>query len=114
LGNSLMYKNGSCPGTFPSLLGAIGGFSGLFRPKLAGMKDPVLVSSTDGFGTKLLVAEMMAKYDTIGIDLVAMNVDDVVVTGAEPLFFLRLYRRREGRAWLIGELTRGKHGVLIS
>jgi phosphoribosylformylglycinamidine cyclo-ligase len=72
----------------PEVLGAIGGFSGLFRPRLRGVKDPVLVSSTDGVGTKLLVAEARGEYGTIGIDLVAMNVDDVVVTGAEPLFFL--------------------------
>ncbi len=74
--------------TRPEVLGAIGGFSGLFRPRLRGMKDPVLVSSTDGVGTKLLIAETRKKYDTIGIDLAAMNADDVVVTGAEPLFFL--------------------------
>jgi len=72
----------------PEVLGGIGGFSGLFRPRLAGMKKPVLVSSTDGVGTKLLVADMVGKYDTVGIDLVAMSVDDVVVLGAEPLFFL--------------------------
>jgi len=72
----------------PEVLGGIGGFSGLFRPRLRGMKDPVLVSSTDGIGTKLLVAKTRGEYNTIGIDLVAMNVDDVVVTGAEPLFFL--------------------------
>ena len=72
----------------PEVLGGIGGFSGLFRPRLRGLKDPVLVSSTDGVGTKLLVAETRGEYGTIGIDLVAMNVDDVVVTGAEPLFFL--------------------------
>jgi len=70
------------------VLGGIGGFSGLFRPRLAGMREPVLVSSTDGVGTKLLVAEARGRFETIGIDLVAMNVDDVVVTGAEPLFFL--------------------------
>lgn len=70
------------------VLGGIGGFSGLFMPRLRGMKAPVLVSSTDGVGTKLLIAEMMDRYDTVGIDLVAMCVDDVVVTGAEPLFFL--------------------------
>jgi phosphoribosylformylglycinamidine cyclo-ligase len=72
----------------PGVLGTIGGFSGLFRPRLRGMKDPVLVSSTDGVGTKLLVAVTRKRYDTIGIDLVAMNADDVVVMGAEPLFFL--------------------------
>ena len=72
----------------PEVMGTIGGFSGLFAPKLKGMKKPVLVSSTDGVGTKLLVAEVLKKYDTVGIDLVAMSVDDVVVLGAEPLFFL--------------------------
>jgi phosphoribosylformylglycinamidine cyclo-ligase len=72
----------------PEVLGGIGGFSGLFLPRLAGMKDPVLVSSTDGVGTKLMIADACGKFDTVGIDLVAMSVDDVVVTGAEPLFFL--------------------------
>lgn len=72
----------------PEVLGKIGGFSGLFKPRIQKMKDPVLVSSTDGVGTKLLIAELLGKYDTIGIDLVAMCVDDVVVVGAEPLFFL--------------------------
>ncbi len=72
----------------PEVLGKIGGFSGLFLPRLKAIKNPVLVSSTDGVGTKLLLAEMLDKYDTVGIDLVAMCVDDVVVVGAEPLFFL--------------------------
>jgi phosphoribosylformylglycinamidine cyclo-ligase len=72
----------------PEVLGGIGGFSGLFRPNLRRMKDPVLVSSTDGVGTKLMIADTLGKYDTVGIDLVAMSVDDVIVTGAEPLFFL--------------------------
>ena len=72
----------------PEVMGGLGGFSGLFRPRLAGMKKPVLVSSTDGVGTKLLIADMVKKYDTVGVDLVAMSVDDVVVLGAEPLFFL--------------------------
>jgi phosphoribosylformylglycinamidine cyclo-ligase len=72
----------------PEVMGTIGGFSGLFAPKLQGMKKPVLVSSTDGVGTKILIAEAQKKYDTVGIDLVAMSVDDVVVLGAEPLLFL--------------------------
>jgi len=72
----------------PEVIGKIGGFSGLFKPRIRRMKDPVLVSSTDGVGTKILIADSLGKYDTIGIDLVAMCVDDVVVMGAEPLFFL--------------------------
>ena len=72
----------------PEVLGGIGGFSGLFRPSLRGLKEPVLVSSTDGVGTKLMLADLLGKFDTVGIDLVAMSVDDVIVTGAEPLFFL--------------------------
>lgn len=72
----------------PEVLGAIGGFSGLFRPSVRRMKDPVLVSATDGVGTKLLIADLMGKYDSLGLDLVAMCADDVVVVGAEPLFFL--------------------------
>ncbi len=72
----------------PEVMGKIGGFSGLFRPRIDRLQDPVLVSSTDGVGTKILVADILNKYDTLGLDLVAMCVDDVVVVGAEPLFFL--------------------------
>ncbi|MGO9137399.1 MAG: phosphoribosylformylglycinamidine cyclo-ligase [Syntrophales bacterium] len=70
------------------VLSPIGGFGGLFRLDAGKYNNPVLVSSTDGVGTKLRIAQMMAKHDTVGIDLVAMSVNDVVVQGAEPLFFL--------------------------
>ncbi|KPK41201.1 MAG: phosphoribosylaminoimidazole synthetase [Omnitrophica WOR_2 bacterium SM23_29] len=68
--------------------GKIGGFGGTFELRLTKYKNPVLVSSTDGVGTKLKVAFLVDKHDTVGIDLVAMNVNDVVTYGAEPLFFL--------------------------
>ena len=66
----------------PGVLSGLGGFGGLFRPELAGMKEPVLVSGTDGVGTKLKLAFLMDKHDTVGIDCVAMCVNDVVCCGA--------------------------------
>ena len=70
------------------VVGDVGGFGGLFRPELAGMKDPILVSGTDGVGTKIKIAFEMDKHDTVGIDCVAMSVNDVICCGAQPLFFL--------------------------
>jgi phosphoribosylformylglycinamidine cyclo-ligase len=72
----------------PGVIGELGGFGGLFRPDLSGMKKPVLVSGTDGVGTKLKIAFAMDKHDTAGIDCVAMSVNDIVCSGAKPLFFL--------------------------
>lgn len=72
----------------PEALGGLGGFGALFSGRFKGIKDPVIISSTDGVGTKLMLAFMMDKHDTVGIDLVAMSVNDILVSGAEPLFFL--------------------------
>jgi len=72
----------------PEVVTDIGGFGGLFSLKAKKYRDPVLVASTDGVGTKLKVAFMVGKHDTVGIDLVAMCVNDVIVQGAEPLFLL--------------------------
>ena len=70
----------------PGVLGGLGGFAGLFRLDLTRYPNPVLASSTDGVGTKLVIAQALGRHETIGIDLVAMVVDDLVVVGAEPLF----------------------------
>ena len=72
----------------PGVLDTIGGFGGLFAPDMAGMKKPVLVSGTDGVGTKIKLAFLMDRHDTVGIDCVAMCVNDVICAGAKPLFFL--------------------------
>jgi phosphoribosylformylglycinamidine cyclo-ligase len=72
----------------PEVVGGLGGFAGLFRLDLARWRAPLLASSTDGVGTKIAIAQAMRRHDTVGIDLVAMVVDDLVVCGAEPLFLL--------------------------
>ncbi len=75
----------------PGVLAGLGGFGAMFEIPLDKYKNPVLISGTDGVGTKLMVAEMLNQHDTIGIDLVAMCVNDLIVQGAEPLFFLDYY-----------------------
>ncbi len=72
----------------PGTISGIGGFGGLFAPDLTAVAEPVLVSGTDGVGTKLRIAQLMDKHDTVGIDCVAMCVNDVICCGAKPLFFL--------------------------
>ncbi|MBR6617753.1 MAG: phosphoribosylformylglycinamidine cyclo-ligase [Oscillospiraceae bacterium] len=72
----------------PGVLSGIGGFGGLFEPDLTGIEKPVFVSGTDGVGTKLKIAFLLDKHDTVGIDCVAMCVNDIICCGAKPLFFL--------------------------
>ena len=72
----------------PGVVSGIGGFGGLFAPQLNGMREPVLVSGTDGVGTKQRIAQLMDRHDSVGIDCVAMCVNDIVCCGARPLFFL--------------------------
>jgi phosphoribosylformylglycinamidine cyclo-ligase len=91
----------------PDVLGGVGGFGGLFRFDPTTHPDPVLVSSTDGVGTKLKVAIALARHDTIGIDLVNAVVNDIVVTGADPLYFLDYVGIGDLRADVVDEIVGG-------
>jgi phosphoribosylamine--glycine ligase/phosphoribosylformylglycinamidine cyclo-ligase len=85
----------------------LGGFGGLFDLKAAGYSDPILISGTDGVGTKLKIAQHIGKHDTIGIDLVAMSVNDVLVQGAEPLFFLDYFATSELKVDIATDVVKG-------
>lgn len=85
----------------------IGGFAGLFKPEISDMKEPVLVSGTDGVGTKIKLAMELDKHDTVGIDLVAMCVNDVLCQGAKPLFFLDYIATGSLKPEKMADLVRG-------
>ena len=91
----------------PGVMGEIGGFGGLFSLNVEQMDRPVLVSATDGVGTKLKIAFMMDKHDTVGIDLVAMCVNDIAVQGAKPLFFLDYLATGKIKSRIIAEVVKG-------
>ena len=91
----------------PGVMGGLGGFGGLFDLKAAGYRDPLLVAATDGVGTKLKIAIAAGRHETIGIDLVAMNVNDLVVQGAEPLFFLDYFATSRLDVGAASEVVRG-------
>jgi phosphoribosylformylglycinamidine cyclo-ligase len=91
----------------PEVLTGLGSFGSLFKLNLTGIKEPVLVAGSDGVGTKLKIAIMMDKHDTIGIDLVAMCVNDVLCQGAKPLFFLDYIATGKVAAERVAELVKG-------
>lgn len=91
----------------PGVLGSIGGFGGMFEPPVQGMEHPILVSGTDGVGTKLKLAFLMDKHDTVGIDCVAMCVNDIACCGAQPLFFLDYIAVGKNYPERIAELVKG-------
>lgn len=91
----------------PGVCGDTLGFASLFDLRKTGIKDPLLVASTDGVGTKLELARLLNKHDTIGIDLVAMCVNDLITSGAQPLFFLDYYASGKFQTNVIGEVLKG-------
>ena len=91
----------------PGATGDLGGFGGLFDLKAAGFKDPILVSGTDGVGTKLMLAFATGRHETIGIDLVAMCANDVLAQGAEPLFFLDYFATGRLETGVAGKVVAG-------
>ena len=91
----------------PGVVSDIGGFGGLFAPDLGGMQEPVLVSGTDGVGTKLRIAQLLDKHDTVGIDCVAMCVNDIICCGAKPLFFLDYIAIGKNEAEKVATLVSG-------
>lgn len=109
LGNAVKSKiHGMVKGTHgPEVLGKIGGFGGLFRPDFRGMKEPVLVSSVDGVGTKLKIAFATGRHDTVGQDLVNHCINDIAVIGARPLFFLDYIGAERLEPGVFAQILRG-------
>ena len=91
----------------PGVVSGIGGFGGLFAPDVKGMEEPILVSGTDGVGTKQRIAQLMDKHDTVGIDCVAMCVNDIICCGAKPLFFLDYIAIGKNVPEKVAELVKG-------
>ncbi|MBR0482130.1 MAG: phosphoribosylformylglycinamidine cyclo-ligase [Firmicutes bacterium] len=89
------------------VLSGLGGFGGLYKPELSGLKEPVLVSGTDGVGTKQRIAQLLGKHDTVGIDCVAMCVNDVICCGAKPIFFLDYIAIGKNEAEKVATLVSG-------
>jgi len=101
------YKRFAKSTAIPGVIGGIGSFGALFRPNFKGYKDPILVSSTDGVGTKLKIAFLADRHDTIGIDLVAMSANDILCSGAKGLFFLDYISTGKIRSSVLRDIVGG-------
>lgn len=101
------YKRFSASTKIKGVISSIGGFGGLFKPDTKKFKDPILVSSTDGVGTKLKIAFLADKHDTIGIDLVAMSANDILCSGARGLFFLDYISTGKIRSSALKDIVKG-------
>ena len=91
----------------PGVVSGIGGFGGLFAPDIKGMEEPILVSGTDGGGTKQRIAQILDRHDTVGIDCVAMCVNDIICCGAKPIFFLDYIAIGKNEPEKVAELVKG-------
>ncbi len=101
------YKRFAARTKTAGVISDVGSFGALFRPNFKRFKDPILVSSTDGVGTKLKIAFLVDKHDTVGIDLVAMSTNDILCSGAEGLFFLDYVATGKVKAGVLKELVKG-------
>lgn len=101
------YKRFAASTKMKGVVSDVGSFGALFRPSLKGFKDPLLVSSTDGVGTKLKIAFLADKHDTVGIDLVAMSTNDILCSGAEGLFFLDYIATGKIRSGVLRDVVKG-------
>ncbi len=101
------YKRFALATKTRGVISDVGSFGALFRPNLKNLKDPILVSSTDGVGTKLKIAFLADKHDTVGIDLVAMSTNDILCSGAEGLFFLDYISTGSIKSYVLRELVKG-------
>ena len=101
------YKRFAASTKIKGVISDVGSFGGLFRPEIKRFKDPILVSSTDGVGTKLKVAFLTDKHDTVGIDLVAMSANDILCSGAEGLFFLDYISTGKIKSAVLRDIVKG-------
>jgi phosphoribosylformylglycinamidine cyclo-ligase len=101
------YKRFAAATKIPGVVSDVGSFGALFRPAIRRFKDPILVSSTDGVGTKLKIAFLAGRHDTVGIDLVAMSANDILCSGAEGLFFLDYIATGKISAKVLRDIVKG-------